>query len=469
MSPAMHPSKRHLTPHSPYTMDARRNSDVSSLSLTSSFTNYSSDFSMPPTPICGRSPLTTESFDPSAFDMGPTQSINRLPMDYPQKTSSFDEPWTSLDAACHMTQTLPVRNFETFASHGNYVQSHIPAYVGMEATTPVPWCTPASTTYSTYDNHLNMNGLDMDPNASLQSMWNLQIPQMQGMATSTIVPHEALLDGEYVCVDTPDISMEPYDDMDVPLPSPREVVFKAESSPGWVKTEQDSSDDDSRLRRSIHETRTGGKSIKKERRGGSVCKRKTKAKQPQFIARWADGRRECREGCLERDPDTKKYRWADQQPRKKFLCQYPYEDDDDNIPEDRSKICGKLFQRPEHRQRHRKTHCSDKDFPCLLCDKNFNRNDNCWAHGFTHVHRPGKKDGRNAKFSLRQVISVLTDPKHIDKLLNDWKKEVGSEYIPEDDEDDNAAFMTAVSQWNPDHTFRYDAEEAVEKIRNHRM
>lgn len=415
--------------------------------------------------------MTTDSFDASAFDMGNTQSLNALSMDFQSKPPGFDESWATLDTTCRMGQALPVRNFDGFVSQGNYMHSHVPAYIGLETSTTMPWCHSASSTaaYVPFDHQISMSGMEVDPTVPMHSMWTLQVPQVQNVGESTIVPQEALLEGEYVRVDTPDLGMESYDDMDAPLPpSPQQVVFKHESSPPWVKPEPDSSDDDMRLRRSICETRTGGKSVKKERRGGSVCKRKNKAKNPQFVARWADGERTFRENVLEQDPGTGKYRWADQQPRKKFICQWPYDDDDETLPED-AKICGKLFQRPEHRQRHRKTHSADKDFPCLLCDKNFNRNDNCWAHGFTHVHRPGKKDGRNLKYSLRQVISVLTDPKHIDKLLNDWKKEVGSEYIPEDDEDDVPEFMEAVRKWNPDRTFQYDADEAVEKIRSHRM
>ncbi|KAH9870151.1 hypothetical protein J1614_007073 [Plenodomus biglobosus] len=467
LSPAVHAAERRLTPHSPYNMEARRNSDVSALSLSSSFSTYSSDFSVPPTPICGRSPLTTESFDANTFDLSHAQSLNRLPLDFQQKPSGFDESWNSFDA--HMGQTIPMRNFEAFAPHGAYLQSPVPTYVGLEATSAVPWCTPApSTSYATYDGHMSMDGLEVDPTASMHSMWNMQLQNMQGVpASTTIVPHEAMLEGEYSRVDTPDIGMEPYDDMDGPIPpSPQQVVFKHESSPGCIKSEAESSDDCLRLKRSIRETRTGGKSIKREKRHGKVTK--AKGKDKPFITKLWDGEIKF-DRKFTQDPESGKFRYADEEPRQKFQCKYPYDDDDESIPSNHPDICGKLFQRTEHRQRHRKTHSSNKDFPCLLCEKNFNRNDNCWAHGFTHVHRPGKKDGRNKKFSLRQVVSVLTDPKHIDKLLNDWKKEVGSEYVAEDDEDDNEEFMDHVRTWNPDRGFRYSAEDAIEKIRAHRM
>ncbi|KAH8731693.1 hypothetical protein GQ44DRAFT_746346 [Phaeosphaeriaceae sp. PMI808] len=68
-----------------------------------------------------------------------------------------------------------------------------------------------------------------------------------------------------------------------------------------------------------------------------------------------------------------------------------------------------------------------------LCHTQFNRNDNCWEHYWTHVHRPGKTSGRNKKRSLRRVLTSITDPKHAGKLLNKWKKEVGYEYNANND------------------------------------
>jgi hypothetical protein len=104
-----------------------------------------------------------------------------------------------------------------------------------------------------------------------------------------------------------------------------------------------------------------------------------------------------------------------------------------------------------------------------MCPKKFDRNDNCWAHAFTHVHRPDKKDGRNKKFSLRQVISVVSDPKQIDKLLKDWNTEVKSDYRPENEEDDSPSFMEKIKKAHPDFDFLYDADEACLKIAYHRM
>lgn len=467
LSPAVHAAERRLTPHSPYDMEARRNSDVSALSLSSSFSTYS-DFSVPATPICARSPLTTENFEASAFNLSHPQSLNRLPMEFQQKPHGFEDPWASFDTSCQMGHGIPMRSLESFAPPGTYLQSPQDAYIGLEATPGTQWCTNApSSSYTAYEAPTGMDALTVDPNVPMNPMWNLQIQQMQGVPASTIVPHEALLEGEYVRVDTPDIGMESYDDMDVPLPpSPEQVIFKPESSPCCIKSELESADDCKRVKRTIRETRTGGKSIKREKRDGKVAK--PKGKDKPFITKLWDGEIK-NDRRFFQDPESGKFRYADEEPRQKFLCKYPFDDDDESIPANHPDICGKLFQRTEHRQRHRKTHSSNKDFPCLLCDKNFNRNDNCWAHGFTHVHRPGKKDGRNKKFSLRQVISVLTDPKHIDKLLNDWKKEVGRDYVPEEDEDDNEEFMDHVMEWNPDRSFRYNPQEAIDKINAHRM
>ncbi|KAI8932828.1 hypothetical protein NX059_010311 [Plenodomus lindquistii] len=465
MSPAVHAAERRLTPHSPYTMEPRRNSDVSALSLSSSFSTYSSDFSVPPTPICGRSPLTTESFDASAFDLSHAQSLNRLPIDFHQKPSGFDESWASFDTSCHMGQALPMRNFEAFASHGSYLQSPMSAYVGLEAASTIPWCTPTpNTSYTSYDSHMSVSGLEMDTAASIDPVWHMDVQQMQGPASTTIVPHEALIEGEYVRVDTPDIAMEPYDDMDVPLPpSPQQVVFKHESSPGCIKSETDPSDSYTRLTRSIRETRTGGKSITKEKRRGKVVKPKRKA-DPYVTKLW-DGQISFDRKII-RDKESGELRYDGEEPRQKFICKHPFEDDDDSISPHHPEICGRPFKRTEHRQRHRKTHDLIKDFRCPLCETKFNRNDNCWAHSFTHVHRPGKKDGRNKKFSLRQVISVLSDPKLIVKLLIAWEKEVNREYNPEDDED-SAEFMAFFELWNPESTFVYNAEDAIEKIHAH--
>jgi hypothetical protein len=63
----------------------------------------------------------------------------------------------------------------------------------------------------------------------------------------------------------------------------------------------------------------------------------------------------------------------------------------------------------------------------------FNRNDNRWEHYWTHVHRPGKKQGRNAKYSLRRVLTYISDLEHIDKLYTKWRNKLHYDYNPETD------------------------------------
>ena len=91
------------------------------------------------------------------------------------------------------------------------------------------------------------------------------------------------------------------------------------------------------------------------------------------------------------------------------------------------------------------------------------------AYASTHVQRPGQKEVRNTKFSVRQVISVITEPKLIDKLLKAWKNKVRSDYDLENEGEDNPKFMEEVTKWSPELSFSYDAEEACRKIWYHRM
>jgi hypothetical protein len=357
-------------------------------------------------------------------------------------------------------------------------------------TATQPWY--QTTTYPNLDRNMNMSmgmhmdmdmdmdmdSLQVDPSVSMHSVWNDSAQGVSGLGMPTIVPHEAMLSGSYVNVDTSDVGEESYDDTDEPLPE--HGVFKQDASPAYVKAESEPSDDERTVRRSICENRTGGKSVvvKREQRLNGVVKRKASTKKskskPRDYYEWKmeeDGRvvksslRDIYQDTYE--DEQKRRRWANQVPTKKFRCNYPYNDDED-VPHGKE-ICGKLFKRVEHRQRHKRSHCLDKEFPCSLCDKRFNRNDNCWAHSFTHVRPPGKKDGRNTKFSLRQVISVVKHPKHVEKLLNLWRKEVGTEYIPEDEEEDNPIFEKEVNRWAPDMNFRYDAKDAIVKIHCQRM
>ncbi|KAF2010881.1 hypothetical protein BU24DRAFT_355592 [Aaosphaeria arxii CBS 175.79] len=79
--------------------------------------------------------------------------------------------------------------------------------------------------------------------------------------------------------------------------------------------------------------------------------------------------------------------------------------------------CRRRFKRPEHLKRHAETHSGKLNHHCKICFKGFGRNDNCQAHYDTHIRRPGKKDGRNRKMSLREVEEIVAgDVKLIEKL-----------------------------------------------------
>jgi hypothetical protein len=175
-----------------------------------------------------------------------------------------------------------------------------------------------------------------------------------------------------------------------------------------------------KIRRPIWVSSTGGKSVKKEGQA-----RATKAKSRKApITHHGDRFDLIMDDDVEQIPGTKKWRRNGSGGLgKPQICQMQNMQNP-GVP------CGRKFRRQEHLHRHMKTHSGRKDFACHVkhCPTRFNRNDNCWEHYWTHVHRPGKKNGRNKKYSLEHVLTYITDPKHIEKLLVKWEKEVGYEY-----------------------------------------
>ncbi|KAI0588143.1 c2h2 type conidiation transcription factor [Pyrenophora tritici-repentis] len=461
MSPPTDPAMRMLTPQPPYSMDVRRNSDVSAMSL--SFTTCSSDYSTPATPMYTQSPLANQSLNTSTFDMS---QVHGMPMEFEPNSTSFDErltnSWELLDNTSQMDHTSSATSDFAFTKYAYQMDLQKREFVRLQSAamaTTQPWY--PTNQYTSLDSHMDMtpnmamdidtSTLDLHPASPMHVIWNVPSQSMIAMDGSTIVPHDSMLDGDYVRVDTPN-SMDSYDDMDVPLE--QHNTFKQEpSSPVDVKPEDELSNDEGMLRRSICETRTGGKSVK--------CK----CKFGEPVWKWDGDHVESDFSSIYRD---EKSRWhSTKQPGQKFICKNPFEDDEE-VPEG-SSFCGKRFERTEHQKRHKNTHKSAKPFPCLLCHSEFNRNDNRWAHGYTHVRERGKGDGRNKKYSLRQVISVLPDPKHIEMLLKRWKKEVKSDYIPEDEEDDSLEFVERMKERNPGQDFSYDVNMAIWKIRSHRL
>ncbi|CAA9960910.1 hypothetical protein PTMSG1_04294 [Pyrenophora teres f. maculata] len=486
MSPPTDPAMRLLTPQSPYSMDVRRNSDVSAISL--SFTTCSSDYSTPATPMYIQSPLATQSFNASTFDMS---QVHGTPIEFEPNSTSFDErltnSWGFLDNTSQMDHTSSATPDFAFTKYAYQMELQKREFVELQSAamaTTQPWY--STNQYTSLDSHLEMapnmgmdidtNTLDLHPATSLHTIWSVPTQSMIAMDGSTIVPHDSMLGGDYVRVDTPN-SMDSYDDMDVPLE--KHNTFKQERlSPVTVKPETELSEDEGMVRRSICETRTGGKSVKvkKEQRRSRVTKekgkdkgrereRRAKCKYGDPILTWDGDRVESNFSSYYQDEESQ---WHTTNPvGQKFICKHPFENDEE-VPEGAS-FCGRQFRRPEHQKRHKKTHWSVKDFHCLICGTEFNRNDNCWAHGWTHVREPGKGNGRNKKYSLRQVISVLADPKHIEMLLKKWKKEVKSDYIPEDEEEDSMEFVGMMKERNPGQDFSYDVNMAIWKIRSHRL
>ncbi|KAI1605652.1 hypothetical protein PtrCC142_002135, partial [Pyrenophora tritici-repentis] len=363
MSPPTDPAMRMLTPQPPYSMDVRRNSDVSAMSL--SFTTCSSDYSTPATPMYTQSPLANQSLNTSTFDMS---QVHGMPMEFEPNSTSFDErltnSWELLDNTSQMDHTSSATSDFAFTKYAYQMDLQKREFVRLQSAamaTTQPWY--PTNQYTSLDSHMDMtpnmamdidtSTLDLHPASPMHVIWNVPSQSMIAMDGSTIVPHDSMLDGDYVRVDTPN-SMDSYDDMDVPLE--QHNTFKQEpSSPVDVKPEDELSNDEGMLRRSICETRTGGKSVK-------VKKEQRK---------------------------NEKSRWhSTKQPGQKFICKNPFEDDEE-VPEG-SSFCGKRFERTEHQKRHKNTHKSAKPFPCLLCHSEFNRNDNRWAHGYTHVRERGK-------------------------------------------------------------------------------
>ena len=99
----------------------------------------------------------------------------------------------------------------------------------------------------------------------------------------------------------------------------------------------------------------------------------------------------------------------------------------------RPQCLGKAFTRPEHWQRHLKTHAEKKEkLPCPLCKKTIdNRKDNLKAHiTNTHFRRPEKKktENMNDRFTMKQLFEKqlvdLVDEDSEAKWLEFFGKEI---------------------------------------------
>lgn len=416
ISPYLRASSALLSPPSSYNLDGRRNSTASTLSSLG-----------PTTPICGRSPFSDHNLiNVTGVDMCHSQPMGSLALDNsmkpPMHDDSFYDDWSVVPHSMGLEHGMPIRMHESYATNTNMLQPMMNPYAALEVPTTSSdstcWSSFSPSPYSSFSSQVTNGSTNVDCNGLPNSEWGLQMQQAQMMAERTMVPSEAMLGGEFIQVDTnQDTDMSSYDDADVQLPpSPQDVVFKQEP---------DSSEDERRVKRSIFVSPTGGKTVKREQHHAGISKKKSRKSRSKAINRLHDGRYEIwMDDDVEQIPGTKKWRRTGGAPDKPQICQML---NADGTP------CNRPFKRQEHLHRHEKTHSGRKDFSCQMCNKKFNRNDNCWEHYWTHVLRPGKKNGRNDKCSLRRVLTYITDPKHIEKLQNKWRKEVGCEYDPEDE------------------------------------
>jgi len=382
-------------------------------------------------------------------------------MSYPYKapcteSSSFGN-WSTLAQASSFDQTLPLRMQDNFPS---LVPDHMATYTGMDhpASSLSSSCSTsfASISYTDFQGHMNdgRNNLhNEDPN---QPMWSYQYAMEEPITGLTMAPAESLLGDPFVQVNSSnhDVEMSAYDDVGIPLvSSPQEVIVKHETD--------ETSDGERQIRRSIFVSRTGGKTVKKEERSPDERARDErrkarKAKSPPSFPIECSGIDFTLKDMsdIERIPGTRKVRRKNGgRVEMKHFCQFLVD----------GKPCGAGFRRPEHLHRHQRKHSGVKPFICQFCNKAFERKDNCWAHYWTHVRLPGKKGGRNVRKSLRDVLTLITDPKHIAKLHKKWKDDVGYDYDPErepqeeeDEADDDIPSPAVLDRYTPSPELKHE-------------
>jgi hypothetical protein len=159
-----------------------------------------------------------------------------------------------------------------------------------------------------------------------------------------------------------------------------------------------------------HETSTGGKTVKRKRRGGVPKKRRTKGNTLGATYK----------GRIVKIPMEKS------SASKRYGCDWRGPD---------GQICGKKFQRVEHLKRHKQTHdgtqyfyCPDPE--CEKIDRAFRcRNDNLREHFKTHLRQTTTKRNSSRSFEefygfIRRGFPAEDAEKYISKLEK-WRAEDG--------------------------------------------
>lgn len=323
---------------------------------------------------------------------------------------------------------MPLRIQDTISSSAGYLPSQLNSFAEPDNLTPSS--SSSNWSFSTAPEH---NELDYGIHGQ-QSFWQSQIPTTHAMVGHTIAPADALVgEGDYgygednessfmesEAFDNAPMSFatSPHDNAPMTLPhSPQEVQ---------VKQELEASEEEEKFTRSIHVSPKGSKTVKKERRLNGVSKatrRNSKSKSALVFRRSHDGHIDV-EG-YELNPVTGK-----REPIGGPTVEWKYCDWDG---------CNSRFKRPEHLKRHQRIHLGVKEHECRVegCPKVFDRRDNYWQHGTTHIRIPGKKDGRNPRLPFAEMIKYADDAKHIEFLEKAFKKACGDDCSMES-EDENA-------------------------------
>ncbi|KAJ4325281.1 hypothetical protein N0V94_000805 [Neodidymelliopsis sp. IMI 364377] len=329
------------------------------------------------------------------------------------------------------------------ASGTGYLPSQLTSFAESDSLTP---SSSSNWSFSTAAEHTEldyaMTGHPEDLVAPrMHSFWQPQVGSTHAMVDQTMAPADALVgDEEYDFVDDGNSSSfmdtesfdhapmafatSPHDNAPMTLPpSPQEVFCKVDSEGVQVKQEAEASEAEEKFTRSIHVSPKGGKTVKKERqRLNGVSKRKCSKSKTQLVFRRSqDGRIDVDGYAL--DPHTGK-----RVPIDGPTVEWKYCDWAD---------CNSRFKRPEHLKRHQRIHLGVKEHECRVegCPKVFDRRDNYWQHGTTHIHIPGKKDGRNPRLPFSEMIKYADDAKHVEFLEKAYMKAIGEDYPLESDDD----------------------------------
>lgn len=435
--PPMVPSSRFLTPPSPYTAETRRDSIVSSQSSIS-FAGGMSDFPGPVTPTYAQSPMTEEGFlGIMAYNLdqeSQSQMFHGLPMSYQPKLPGADQSLYSLwkpmphSPELNNIQLMPFQSQVVLPPSGDFLQNTLAGDIELDMATVAmidpPWSNLSTAAHAGIGKRWN------DPTVreeNMQVFWINQMQQAQSIQMQSVIPSGPVADvgNDDAHVEAEQfIESRSFDSYASSFPpSPQEISYKIGNSLP-VKHEPDTAVTSPRLKRSIYVSPTGGKSVKKERRAGTSSKKRSKImkrwnRQSSFNVNGIDTKLDGVE--FFKDEETGEYRLhGTRQTNAKKRCEH--------VDKMTGLQCTKHFVRPEHLKRHEQTHSGERNYHCAICGKQFNRNDNCQEHYWTHVRRPGKKYGRNNKMSLAEVESFCTDPlngpKLIEKLRQKWKNEL---------------------------------------------